>query len=60
MKRRLEGRLQRDAGRVRAENCIVERYSLTLFLDHPRSPAIPASEDKKGKGKSASLIPTIV
>ncbi|KAL1674380.1 hypothetical protein EV122DRAFT_293502 [Schizophyllum commune] len=28
--------------------------------DHPRSPAIPASEDKKGKGKSASLIPTIV
>ncbi|KAL1750157.1 hypothetical protein FB107DRAFT_294721 [Schizophyllum commune] len=28
--------------------------------DHPRSPAIPASEDKKGKGKSASSIPTIV
>ncbi|KAI4524766.1 hypothetical protein K525DRAFT_291587 [Schizophyllum commune Loenen D] len=28
--------------------------------DHPRSPAFPASGDKKGKGKSVSSIPTIV
>ncbi|KAI5829454.1 hypothetical protein K523DRAFT_337858 [Schizophyllum commune Tattone D] len=28
--------------------------------DHPRSPTFPACEDKKGKGKSVSSIPTVV